>query len=74
MGAIVKAFDTREAAREQVQSLGGEFIDINFIEEGKGQGGYGKVMSESYYSAQRQMVNNKLIKKILNYFIYYKDK
>ena len=56
MGAIVKAFDSRDAAKEQVQSLGGEFIELNYVEEGAGGGGYGKVMSEGYYAAQRQMV------------------
>lgn len=33
MGAIVRAFDTREAVKEQVQSLGAEFLEITGIEE-----------------------------------------
>ena len=45
MGAIVRGFDTRSAAREQVQSLGAEFIEVDIKEDGSGGGGYAKVMS-----------------------------
>lgn len=45
MGAIVRGFDTRSAAREQVQSLGAEFIEVNIQEDGSGAGGYAKEMS-----------------------------
>lgn len=55
MGCIVKAFDSREAAKEQVESLGAEFIVLDYEESGSGAGGYGKVMSEAYYAAQREM-------------------
>lgn len=44
MGAIVRGFDTRAAAREQVESLGAEFLEVNIKEEGEGGGGYAKVM------------------------------
>jgi NAD/NADP transhydrogenase alpha subunit len=41
MGAIVRGFDTRSAAREQVQSLGAEFIEVDgFSEDGSAAGGY----------------------------------
>lgn len=43
MGAIVRAFDTRSEAREQVQSLGAEFLEVAIKEEGGGGGGYAKV-------------------------------
>jgi NAD/NADP transhydrogenase alpha subunit len=39
----VRGFDTRSAAREQVQSLGAEFIEVDMQEEGGGGGGYAKV-------------------------------
>ncbi|KAF8623464.1 hypothetical protein AX15_006248 [Amanita polypyramis BW_CC] len=52
LGAIVRAFDTRAAAREQVQSLGAEFLEINVREEGSGGGGYAKVMSKAYIEAE----------------------
>ena len=47
LGAIVKAFDTREAVG-QVQSLGAEFLELEFEESGEGSGGYAKVMSKVY--------------------------
>ena len=44
MGAIVRGFDTRSAAREQVESLGAEFLEVNIEEDGDGAGGYAKVI------------------------------
>ena len=38
MGAIVRAFDTRAAAKEQVESLGAEFLEVDYQESGEGQG------------------------------------
>ncbi|KAG6837304.1 hypothetical protein H0H93_011906 [Arthromyces matolae] len=52
LGAIVRAFDTRSAAREQVQSLGAEFLEVAIKEEGGGGGGYGKVMSKEFIAAE----------------------
>jgi len=43
MGAIVRGFDTRSAAREQVESLGAEFLEVTMKEDGDGAGGYAKV-------------------------------
>jgi len=40
---------------DQVKSLGGEFIKVDYEEEGSGGGGYAKVMSEGFQQAQRQM-------------------
>lgn len=37
MGAVVRAFDTRAATREQVQSMGAEFLEVKLKEEGEGQ-------------------------------------
>lgn len=44
MGAIVRGFDTRSAAREQVESLGAEFLEVTIKEDGEGGGGYAKVI------------------------------
>ena len=44
MGAIVRAFDTRAAVKEQVESMGAEFLTISIKEEGEGTGGYAKGM------------------------------
>lgn len=52
MGAIVRGFDTRPAVREQVQSLGAEFIEVNIKEDGTGQGGYAKEMSKEFIEAE----------------------
>jgi H+-translocating NAD(P) transhydrogenase subunit alpha len=52
MGADVRAFDTREAAREQVESLGGKFLTISIQESGDGGGGYAKVMSPEFIAAE----------------------
>ncbi|TRM57609.1 NAD(P) transhydrogenase beta subunit-domain-containing protein [Schizophyllum amplum] len=52
LGAITRGFDTRSAAREQVQSLGAEFIEVNIKEEGGGGGGYAKEMSKEFIEAE----------------------
>jgi NAD(P) transhydrogenase subunit alpha len=52
LGAIVRAFDTRPVVKEQVQSLGAEFLELEFAEDGTGQGGYAKVMSEEFIKAE----------------------
>ena len=52
LGAIVRAFDTRAAVREQVESLGGEFLEVQFEESGEGGGGYAKVMSKEFIEAE----------------------
>jgi len=55
LGAIVRANDTRAEVADQVISLGGEFVKVNYEEEGSGGGGYAKVMSEGFQAAQREM-------------------
>ena len=52
LGAEVRAFDTRLATREQVESLGGTFLEIDFEESGEGGGGYAKVMSPEFIEAE----------------------
>jgi NAD(P) transhydrogenase subunit alpha len=52
LGAEVRAFDTRAAAREQVESLGATFLEITIEEKGEGQGGYAKVMSKEFIEAE----------------------
>ena len=55
LGAIVRANDTRAEVADQVVSLGGEFVKVDYEEEGAGGGGYAKVMSEGFQQAQRAM-------------------
>ena len=52
LGAIVRGFDTRSVAREQVQSLGAEFLEVSIQEEGGGGGGYAKEMSKEFIEAE----------------------
>ncbi len=54
LGAIVRANDTRPEVADQVKSLGGEFVPVEYQEEGTGVGGYAKVMSEGFQKAQRE--------------------
>ena len=52
LGAIVRANDTRPEVADQIKSLGGEFVPVEYTEEGSGVGGYAKVMSEGFLKAQ----------------------
>jgi NAD(P) transhydrogenase subunit alpha len=54
LGAIVRANDTRPEVADQVKSMGGEFVAVDYQEEGTGVGGYAKVMSEGFQKAQRE--------------------
>ncbi len=54
LGAIVRANDTRPEVADQITSLGGEFVPVEYEEEGSGVGGYAKVMSEGFQKAQRE--------------------
>lgn len=56
MGAIVRGFDTRPAVREQVESLGAEFLEVTSIQEdGSGAGGYAKTMSKEFIEAEMKL-------------------
>ena len=52
LGAIIRAFDTRESVRDQIKSLGGEFLTVEIEESGDGGGGYAKVMSPEFIEAE----------------------
>jgi len=56
LGAIVRAMDTRPEVKDQVKSLGAEFVSVDYQEEGEGTGGYAKVMSEGYQKAQAEAI------------------
>lgn len=55
LGAEVRAFDTRAAAREQVESLGAAFLEVEFEESGEGGGGYARVMSPEFIAAEMEL-------------------
>ena len=52
LGAIVRAFDTRPEVKEQIQSMDAEFLELEFEEDGSGEGGYAKVMSKEFIEAE----------------------
>jgi len=56
LGAIVRASDTRPDVKDQVKSLGAEFVSVDYQEDGTGVGGYAKVMSEGFLKAQSEMI------------------
>jgi NAD(P) transhydrogenase subunit alpha len=56
LGAIVEVSDIRPAVKEQVESLGGRFIDLPMDESGEGEGGYAKEMGEDFLRRQREIV------------------
>src|SRR5512139_3780238 len=55
LGAVVRANDTRPEVGDQIRSMGAEFLEVAYQEEGTGTGGYAKVMSEGYQKAQRAL-------------------
>ena len=57
MGAIVRSFDTRPEVKEQVESMDAEFLMLEFEddEDGAGEGGYAKVMSEEFIKAEMEL-------------------
>ena len=57
MGAIVRSFDTRPEVKEQVESMDAEFLMLDFEddEDGSGEGGYAKVMSDEFIKAEMEL-------------------
>lgn len=57
LGAVVRAYDVRPACREQVESLGGKFVELP-LESGDAQdkGGYAKALGEEFYKKQRELM------------------
>lgn len=56
LGAVVKAFDTRLEVAEQIESMGGQFLKLDFPEESGGSGdGYAKVMSDEFIKAEMEL-------------------
>jgi NAD(P) transhydrogenase subunit alpha len=56
LGAIVQAYDVRPAVKEQVESLGGKFVEIPMEEDAEADGGYARAMDEKFLSRQREMM------------------
>lgn len=60
LGAVVEVSDVRQAVKEQVESLGGRFIELPQMESGEGQGGYAREMGEDFLRRQREIVQRHL--------------
>ena len=62
LGAMVEAFDTRAAAKEEVESLGAKFVEVEGAKDDKGAGGYAVAQSEEFLARQRAEVQNRASK------------
>ncbi len=62
LGAIVRAFDPRGATKDQVASMGAEFLELDIKEEGEGKGGYAKEMSDSFLKAEMALFAQQAMK------------
>lgn len=61
LGAVVQAYDVRPAVKEQVESLGAQFVSLDLETKGtEGAGGYAKAMDEDFYRRQREMMTKVL--------------
>merc|ERR1712227_815983 len=58
MGAIVRCFDVRPAVKEQVKSMGGEFLEVDIEEDGSTEGGYAKEMSKEFIEAEMRLFHD----------------
>lgn len=56
MGAVVRAFDVRPVTKEQVEAMGGQFLLVDYQEDGSAAGGYAKEMSPEWHAAARAML------------------
>ncbi len=57
LGAVVYAFDVRRAAKEQVESLGAEFIEVSQDQDSETKGGYASEVSEEYKKLQAELID-----------------
>lgn len=62
LGAIVEAFDTRLAAKEEVQSLGGRFVEVEGARDDKTAGGYAVEQTDEYKKMQKELIAEHIIK------------
>jgi len=59
LGAVVSAYDLRPVVKEQVQSLGGRFVELPLeVKDAQDAGGYAKAQDEAFYVKQRELLGN----------------
>jgi NAD(P) transhydrogenase subunit alpha len=57
LGAVTSAYDLRPAAKEQVQSLGGRFVELPIeAKDAEDAGGYARAQDETFYAKQRELL------------------
>jgi len=61
LGAVVEVSDIRPTVKEQVESLGGRFIDFPLDESGEGEGGYARELTPEQLKAQQEIVRQKVV-------------
>ena len=59
LGAKVEAFDTRPAVKEQVESLGAQFIEMELVEDSETVTGYAKEMTDEFLKKEREIIGNR---------------
>jgi len=62
LGAKVEAFDTRKAVKEQIESLGARFVEMEIPEDAETTGGYAKEMSEEFIKKEMEAIGSRLPK------------
>jgi NAD(P) transhydrogenase subunit alpha len=62
LGAVVEVFDVRSAVKEEVQSLGGKFIEVEGAVDDQSAGGYAVEQSEEYKQKQAQLIHDHAVK------------
>ena len=62
IGAVVEAFDTRPAVKEQVKSLGATFVELDaHLEDAQDAGGYAKELSERHIRREKELIHNRAL-------------
>lgn len=62
LGGVVEAFDVRPEVKEEVKSVGAKFIEVAMEEDGSGDGGYAKEMSNEYTKKQAELISKHIAK------------
>lgn len=62
LGSVVQAFDTRAAAKEEVESLGAKFVEVEGAKDDKAAGGYAVEQTEEYKQKQRERIFEEAVK------------
>ncbi|MFN2517887.1 MAG: Re/Si-specific NAD(P)(+) transhydrogenase subunit alpha [Jatrophihabitantaceae bacterium] len=62
LGAIVRGYDVRPASREEVKSLGGQFVELTSVESGAGEGGYARALTAEEQAAQQAELSDHIVK------------